>query len=530
MDFDYQKVKDAEDKQREERVRALPIPAMQPVPAGTQDLSTARKPPIKPRRSIKCRPGAQQETGPPSNPAVSQTGSEVVAKRLSPALMLGPSGPLEALSPSLRAHTLLWFHRSQLPRLQTEGQPLPQWLHGFATRREAEQLLHDQPLGCFLLRLSESKIGFVLSYRGKDRCRHFIIEEEEDSHRVGEGGKYVIAGERSRHCSLQDLINYYTLNPVGPFDEMLTVPYTKTNGLSEDIVRKRVGVSEQVNDMSRQAHSASPSPNPASAGGEVVSKEMPEYAVVRKALRKSHSLPESPTGPLDVAPPIAVQAFSPPSQRKESPVCPVDRPPAISTPCDSTDVPYARVNKPLRAAQTQAPVPTPGLQAAMAPLNTAGSPPQPSAEQKYWHLEPEHTYEETPGNQEHIDFYAVGRRREVEQSNGDSRNHVYSEVNLCGSRPGLPHSSPEPAPLRQHSRLPPRPISNPNTFSRPDSNAMQNFGGGVLSTSPSRSGDISPYSTSRPSAATADPSPIYEQIPARMSGPRPPLPPPNPKH
>jgi len=31
--------------------------------------------------------------------------------------------------------------------------------------REAEQLLEDKPQGCFLLRLSESKIGFVLSYR-----------------------------------------------------------------------------------------------------------------------------------------------------------------------------------------------------------------------------------------------------------------------------------------------------------------------------------------------------------------------------
>ncbi|XP_016106297.1 uncharacterized protein [Sinocyclocheilus grahami] len=91
--------------------------------------------------------------------------TKTTVKRIDPALVLGPVRPLEALTPSLRAHTLLWFERTQLPRLHRPGQPLPRWLHGFATRREAEQLLKDKPQGCFLLRLSESKIGFALSYR-----------------------------------------------------------------------------------------------------------------------------------------------------------------------------------------------------------------------------------------------------------------------------------------------------------------------------------------------------------------------------
>lgn len=32
-------------------------------------------------------------------------------------------------------------------------------------RRESEQLLQDKPLGCYLIRFSESTVGFVLSYR-----------------------------------------------------------------------------------------------------------------------------------------------------------------------------------------------------------------------------------------------------------------------------------------------------------------------------------------------------------------------------
>ena len=31
--------------------------------------------------------------------------------------------------------------------------------------REAERLLSDKPIGCFLIRISETKFGYSLSYR-----------------------------------------------------------------------------------------------------------------------------------------------------------------------------------------------------------------------------------------------------------------------------------------------------------------------------------------------------------------------------
>uniref|UniRef100_A0A8D0FN68 SH2 domain-containing protein n=1 Tax=Strix occidentalis caurina TaxID=311401 RepID=A0A8D0FN68_STROC len=65
---------------------------------------------------------------------------------------------------ALRARTRLWFEQTQARRLGAEGE-LPAWFHGFISRRETEQLLQDQPPGCFLVRFSESTVGFVLSYR-----------------------------------------------------------------------------------------------------------------------------------------------------------------------------------------------------------------------------------------------------------------------------------------------------------------------------------------------------------------------------
>ncbi|NWY60920.1 SH22A protein, partial [Chionis minor] len=65
---------------------------------------------------------------------------------------------------ALRARTRLWFQQTQAGRLGAKGE-LPAWFHGFVSRRETEQLLQDEPPGCFLVRFSETTVGFVLSYR-----------------------------------------------------------------------------------------------------------------------------------------------------------------------------------------------------------------------------------------------------------------------------------------------------------------------------------------------------------------------------
>ncbi|XP_073677886.1 uncharacterized protein [Garra rufa] len=521
MDFDYQKLKEAESQQREKHLSALPVQYPRPKPrpsVAPENLPTTKKPPVKPRRSIKYRPTAQQGTEQLNQGHQKET--ETTVKRIDPALVLGPVRPLEAQTPSLRAHTLLWFERTQLPRLHRPGQPLPHWLHGFATRREAEELLQDQPQGCFLLRLSESKIGFALSYRGEDRCRHFIIEEEECG---SSGSVYLIAGEHSRHRSLDDLISYYTHNPVGPFNEMLTVPCMQPDGGFAEINKWTVKDGEVETNgkaLDREEQTKLPMavgpavlnslPTNPSKQTTSATEEPVQYAVVRKPLKKTYSLPECKCG-TETAPPGLENGSSELAERPSN----------LSPTGDQAflvDVPYARVNKPPRAVSEMTPnfSALPDLQGATAAFTPLSIPnfDTTAADPKYWKLEPMHTYEETPHTRsrpEEIDCYAVGWRR---QAAGDEvnvpKNHLYSEVNIRGAQESFAVPRPGPSlPLRP----PPRSAHGPL---RPELTG-QSFGVPPLMTQPQQ-----PY-------LNASSNSIYEQIPIKPTSSRACPPPPNPK-
>ncbi|NWQ98143.1 SH22A protein, partial [Burhinus bistriatus] len=53
--------------------------------------------------------------------------------------------------------------------------------------------------------------------RGRDRCRHFVLDQLPD-------GRYVILGEQSAHAELADLLRHYVTAPVTPYHEFLTMP------------------------------------------------------------------------------------------------------------------------------------------------------------------------------------------------------------------------------------------------------------------------------------------------------------------
>ncbi|XP_036129447.1 SH2 domain-containing protein 2A isoform X2 [Molossus molossus] len=120
---------------------------------------------------------------------------------------------------SLQAETRVWFQKTQAHRLLQHG-AAPPWFHGFITRREAERLLETKPQGCYLVRFSESAVTFVLTYRSRTCCRHFLLAQLGD-------GRHVVLGEDSAHERLQDLLRYYSGSPLSPYGETLSQPLAR---------------------------------------------------------------------------------------------------------------------------------------------------------------------------------------------------------------------------------------------------------------------------------------------------------------
>ncbi|MGH0161614.1 UNVERIFIED_CONTAM: hypothetical protein FKN15_007053 [Acipenser sinensis] len=125
-----------------------------------------------------------------------------------------------------RCNTIRWFKETQARKVVRNG-AFPNWFHGMITRRQAEDLMTDKSLGCFLIRVSESREGYTLTFRSKDRCRHYMIEMQTN-------GKYVILGEARAHPSLLDLIEYHKTVGVLPFLELLTVPCGQRSNAEPD--------------------------------------------------------------------------------------------------------------------------------------------------------------------------------------------------------------------------------------------------------------------------------------------------------
>ncbi|XP_065060294.1 myosin-IIIb-like [Rhopilema esculentum] len=112
-----------------------------------------------------------------------------------------------------------WFQETQIPRGAVNGSTgSPDvWFHGLIPRREAERLLEDKQNGCFLIRVSETKFGYSLSFKTPIRCKHFFIEQTRSN-------KYVIVGLPKAFVSLHDLIAHYSKVEINDDGDVLTVP------------------------------------------------------------------------------------------------------------------------------------------------------------------------------------------------------------------------------------------------------------------------------------------------------------------
>ncbi|XP_062858170.1 SH2 domain-containing protein 7 [Trichomycterus rosablanca] len=120
----------------------------------------------------------------------------------------------ESTRDKLRDLALKWFTETQAPLILHKGN-FPAWFQGFISRKDAEDYLRDKELGCFLIRLSDKATGYILSYRGRDRCRHFVINQNKE-------GQFIVTGDVEMHDTLTSLIEHYKTKPIEPFGEYLT--------------------------------------------------------------------------------------------------------------------------------------------------------------------------------------------------------------------------------------------------------------------------------------------------------------------
>ncbi|RZC32393.1 SH2 domain containing protein [Asbolus verrucosus] len=130
--------------------------------------------------------------------------------------------------PPGRAAVVEWYKSSERPKwtgLDRSNNVEP-WFHGLITRSEAEKQLLDQPYGSFLVRLSERIWGYAISYRAKEKCKHYLVSAS---------GKYQFLGNNQiEHDSLRDLIEYHRQHPLTGGETLVEAcPRSPSSALSE---------------------------------------------------------------------------------------------------------------------------------------------------------------------------------------------------------------------------------------------------------------------------------------------------------
>ncbi|XP_038222538.1 SH2 domain-containing protein 4B-like [Zerene cesonia] len=114
--------------------------------------------------------------------------------------------PTQTSKPLTREAVVEWFRTHELPRgVFDENKPVD-WFHGITSRSEAEAALRAARAGSFLVRVSERALGYAISYRARDRCKHYLVDAARGYRLLGAG--------QLVHDTLVDLINYHKEVPI----------------------------------------------------------------------------------------------------------------------------------------------------------------------------------------------------------------------------------------------------------------------------------------------------------------------------
>ena len=79
------------------------------------------------------------------------------------------------------------------------------FLLGVISREDAEVLLDQKPVHSFLVRLSEKIWGYAISYKAEDRCKHYLVD-------INENGYQFFGTNQLEHSTLSQLIMYHKVS------------------------------------------------------------------------------------------------------------------------------------------------------------------------------------------------------------------------------------------------------------------------------------------------------------------------------
>lgn len=113
-----------------------------------------------------------------------------------------------------------WYRDEEYHRqagMDENGRPV-KWFHGLVTRAEAEKRLMSEPIGTFLVRVSEKIWGYAISYKDLDKCKHYLVDTSNKSYQF-------LGVNQLSHLKLEDLINYHSNVPITLIgNELLQIP------------------------------------------------------------------------------------------------------------------------------------------------------------------------------------------------------------------------------------------------------------------------------------------------------------------
>lgn len=92
------------------------------------------------------------------------------------------------------------------------------WFHGIMSRPAAEQRLTGKASGTFLVRVSESRVGYSLSLLSQGAFRHFMLDQDADE-------QYRVVGKSNRtFASLNELVAFHQTTAITERGDLLGAP------------------------------------------------------------------------------------------------------------------------------------------------------------------------------------------------------------------------------------------------------------------------------------------------------------------